>query len=761
MAIERAFLVKLIADTSQMTKAFKDVGSDAEKSFGSAFNKISIAAAAAFAGLATFATKAAFAAAEDAAEQEKLATSLRNVVGASDEAIAATEAFIEQLAKTTTFSDSELRPALQSLVIVTGDLKKAQDLLTLSQDVAIGTGRPLAEVADALAKAQAGNFKSLQQLSPALRDTIKEGASLDVVFQQLTATFGGQAAVAAGTLQGQMTILRNRFGEVVEKIGQAFLPALESLIGFLGGLATFVENNTSLIVFLGTAFAVMTGLIVAAAIAMKLYAVATTVATGANTAFSVSLSATGIGAIVVLIGLAIGALVVFAQKSEGTRKVLAFFANDAIIKFQFFVNVIITALNIIASQINRFIAVFNFFGGNLQKIGVIGQVSFGKITIGANQAASAIDRISIATDAATRRLAAANLENGLVGVADATAKLAAATARVDQLRAQALTGKTSIEALTQALKDQSNFQSVLTTLTGESAKTTSGSSKATKDAIKPLEAYTAVLKDAQSASKSYDNATKNLTKSKTNLKKADDDVVAAQQKLLDAQKAGSPGGIADAQRALAAAERNVTRAKFDQEGSIFSVRDAERKLAEVRADSKSTTQDIREAEIALEQAKLSVKDTEDDQVDVAKRLETARRDLRIATTGLKEGDEELIPLKDAVTKAQEAQVAASEAHTEAIEKETEALADYRIELDKLATAILKFPKVSANVGSPGLIPIVPPAASGPSNTGGGQMLMSDKVEITVTSAIVNPLQVAQEIQDYLDNLARSYGTYRP
>jgi len=760
MAVERAFLVKLLADTSQMTKAFKDVGQDAEKSFGSAFNKISIAAAAAFAGLATFATKAAFAAAEDAAEQEKLATALRNVVGASDEAIAATEQFIEQLARTTTFSDSELRPALQSLVVVTGDLGTAQKQLTLAQDVAIGTGRPLAEVADALAKANAGNFKSLQQLSPALRDTIKEGASLDTIFSQLSATFAGQASAAAGTLQGQMTILRNRFAEVVEKIGQAFLPALENLVGLLGGLATFVENNTSLIVFLGTAFAVMTGLIIAAAIAMKIYAVNTAVATAATGLFGTALTATGIGAIVVAVGLLIAAFVTFVQKSESFRNAVKGFINIVLAVVEEVINTLITLNNNLLQVINLIIKAINLLGGNIKEIAPVGEVSFGRLSTAANKTADAIDRIGIATDAATRRLAQANLETGLVGVADATAKLAGATARVDQLRAQALTGKTSIAALTQALKDQSNFQGVLNTLLGDSAKKTGGSSKATTDAIKPLEAYTAVLKEAQSASDKYGDATKNLTDSKKNLKKADEDLAAAQQKLLDAQRAGSPGGIADAQRALAAAERNVTRAKFDQEGSIFSVRNAEKKLAEVRADSKSTTQDIREAEIALEEAKLSVKDTEDDQVDVAKRLETARRDLRIATEGLREGDEELIPIKDAVTKAQEAQTKASEDNTIAINKEAEALKDYRIELDKLATAIIKFPKASTRVGQGGLIELAPPSPeAGNGGGGGGQRNLPDKVEITVNSSIVNPLQVAQEIQDYLDQLNRAYGTY--
>jgi hypothetical protein len=93
--------------------------------------------------------------------------------------------------------------------------------------------------------------------------------------------------------------------------------------------------------------------------------------------------------------------------------------------------------------------------------------------------------------------------------------------------------------------------------------------------------------------------------------------------------------------------------------------------------------------------------------------------------------------------------------------QTTALDDYRIALDELAESIKKFPKISSNRPAVGLIPMVPavqtPGAQ--SGGGGGQRNLPDKVEITVNSSIVNPLQVAQEIQDYLDQLNRAYGTY--
>jgi hypothetical protein len=55
------------------------------------------------------------------------------------------------------------------------------------------------------------------------------------------------------------------------------------------------------------------------------------------------------------------------------------------------------------------------------------------------------------------------------------------------------------------------------------------------------------------------------------------------------------------------------------------------------------------------------------------------------------------------------------------------------------------------------LPELGAAAAAPTNL--GKFGNTNKVEITVNSSIVNPLQVAQEIQDYLDQLNRAYGTY--
>jgi len=174
MAIERSFLIKLFADPAQVLDAFGKIGKEAGDAFGAAnrkvneiapgLQKIALLSAAAFAGLAAFATKAASAAIEDEAEQAKLAKTLQNVVGATKSAVAETEAFIKAQSRQKGFTDSELRPSIEALVRTTGDLGKAQQQTILAQDIARSTGASLTEVATALARANVDNFKSLTAL---------------------------------------------------------------------------------------------------------------------------------------------------------------------------------------------------------------------------------------------------------------------------------------------------------------------------------------------------------------------------------------------------------------------------------------------------------------------------------------------------------------------------------------------------------------------------------------------------------------------
>lgn len=173
------------------------------------------------------------AAAEDQKAQLKLAKTLQNVTGATQAQTAAVEKFITAQQFATGVSDTQLRPALETLIRATGDVTKAQGLLKLGLDVSAGSGRDLESISIALAKAQGGQFTALQRLGIVIPDAIKKSKDFSKVQEYLNTLFGGQAAVAAGTYEGKLAILGQRTGELKESIGGALLPVLTNLVDYI------------------------------------------------------------------------------------------------------------------------------------------------------------------------------------------------------------------------------------------------------------------------------------------------------------------------------------------------------------------------------------------------------------------------------------------------------------------------------------------------------------------------------------------------
>jgi hypothetical protein len=207
--------------------SFADKGiSAAEKAFGK-FGKTGVAVGAAFAAstalIVTGLTKAVNAAIEDEKSQALLAKQLENTTGASRTTIAATEELISQMQFATGVADDQLRPALGSLVRATNNLTTGQDLLNLALDVSAGTGRDLETVSLALGKAYNGNLGGLTKLGIALDPNIVKTKDFGAAQEELTKQFGGAAAAAANTYEGQLKRLGTVFGELNETIGYAIL----------------------------------------------------------------------------------------------------------------------------------------------------------------------------------------------------------------------------------------------------------------------------------------------------------------------------------------------------------------------------------------------------------------------------------------------------------------------------------------------------------------------------------------------------------
>jgi hypothetical protein len=198
---------------------------------------------------------AAKAAAEDEKSANLLTQQLKRTLGANDEVTASMARFVDQTQLATNVTDDELRPALSGLVRFTKDAQKAQDLLTLSVDTAIATGKDLTAVSTAIGRAYDGNFTSLKKLGIPLDDNIIKTKDFAAAQKALTDQFGGAAAANMNTFAGRLKNVKIRFDEFVETVGYKVLPIVDSLLRNvtklvdiygqkgLGGVLSSIKDN--------------------------------------------------------------------------------------------------------------------------------------------------------------------------------------------------------------------------------------------------------------------------------------------------------------------------------------------------------------------------------------------------------------------------------------------------------------------------------------------------------------------------------------
>jgi len=180
------------------------------------------------------------------AEDEKAARSLALALANTGNAFASiqVENFIADLQRATGVLDDNLRPAFQTILNATSNVKKSQDGLALALDIAAGTGKDLGAVSMALAKAYGGQTTALSRLGAGLdKATLKTG-DMDVILGQLTDKFKGQALAAAEGYSGSIAKLTVASQNAKEIIGKDLLDSMQMIAGKdgIGGAATAMES---------------------------------------------------------------------------------------------------------------------------------------------------------------------------------------------------------------------------------------------------------------------------------------------------------------------------------------------------------------------------------------------------------------------------------------------------------------------------------------------------------------------------------------
>jgi hypothetical protein len=224
------------ADFDDLKKGIK--GSQAEvetfaDKVGDFGKKAAVAFGIAGAAIGAFALAAVKAAAEDETAQTKLQETIRNTTNATAEQIAGIDKYITKQSIATATTDDVLRPALSRLILATKDVTKAQELLSLAQEISLARNKPLEAVTNALGKAYEGSNTALGKLGIGIDKTTLATATFDEIQTQLNETFTGfienQSTTAAFKFE-QITIAVN---ESKEAIGAALLPVVKELADFI------------------------------------------------------------------------------------------------------------------------------------------------------------------------------------------------------------------------------------------------------------------------------------------------------------------------------------------------------------------------------------------------------------------------------------------------------------------------------------------------------------------------------------------------
>jgi hypothetical protein len=181
-----------------------------------------------------------------------LATAINNSGGSWDSVKGKVDAALTSMSSMSRFSDEDLAQSLATLVQHGVPVEEAIKALGTAMDTAVGTGRPLQDVSEAIGKAFEGQDSALTRIVPSigdLKDRMGEGATNADVFQGALGTlnerFGGTAQSDANTYAGIQERLKNATGELGEKVGGILTPALatmsENLIPIVDALGKDIE----------------------------------------------------------------------------------------------------------------------------------------------------------------------------------------------------------------------------------------------------------------------------------------------------------------------------------------------------------------------------------------------------------------------------------------------------------------------------------------------------------------------------------------
>lgn len=370
--------VAFVADVASFVKGV-DKAQKKTQGFQATLSKMAMPAALAFGAVTAAAVDFTRAAADDQKAAAVLAGTLKNTTGATAAQTAAVESWITKTSMAAAVADDDLRPALGQLATVTGDVAEAQDLMAAALDISAQTGKPLAVVTAALAKAHEGNLAALNKVIPGMVDASKKGQTFESVLRKLKTTTKGAAETAANNdPYKKMSIALQ---ETKEAIGAGLLPVLAKLAPVMANMAAWAQDNAGAISALMLVIGGLSGAVMVVNGALKVYRAiqtamkaATIIWTGVQWALNAAMAANPIGLVVLAVAALIAMFVLAYTKVDWFRK-----GVDTALGF--IKNIFVNVMGWITEKVPAgFEAVLGFIRGIPDTLTGIGKTIFNALT---------------------------------------------------------------------------------------------------------------------------------------------------------------------------------------------------------------------------------------------------------------------------------------------------------------------------------------------------------------------------------------------
>ncbi len=174
-----------------------------------------------------------------AAEEQKAQAALAQQLGFTSKELLDQASALQKL---TVFGDETIVSAQAMIAAFTKDEQKIKQLTTATLDLAAAKGMDLVSAADLVAKSFGSDTNALARYGIQVDATSGSTERLIQLTQGITNLYGGQAQAQARTFTGRMEQMKNRVGDLEERIGYALIPTIEKLTNAMNDVVTEGEK---------------------------------------------------------------------------------------------------------------------------------------------------------------------------------------------------------------------------------------------------------------------------------------------------------------------------------------------------------------------------------------------------------------------------------------------------------------------------------------------------------------------------------------